>query len=52
LVEQYGDFPLGGIDASVIALAERLEVDTIATLDERHFRAVRPKHRRAFRIVP
>lgn len=52
LVEQYGDFPLGGIDASVIALAERLDVDTIATLDERHFRAVRPKHRRAFRIVP
>lgn len=52
LVEQYGDFPLGGIDASVIALAERLDVDTIATLDERHFRAVRPKHRRAFPVVP
>lgn len=52
LVERYGDFPLGGIDASVIALAERLDVETIATLDERHFRAVRPKHRRAFRILP
>jgi predicted nucleic acid-binding protein len=52
LVEQYGDFPLGGIDASIVALAERLNVQTIITLDDRHFRAVRPKHSRAFRLVP
>ncbi len=52
LVEQYADFPLGGADASVVALAERLGVDTIVTLDDRHFRAVRPTHRRAFRLVP
>jgi hypothetical protein len=52
LVEQYGDFPLGGADASVVALAERLDAETIVTLDDRHFRAVRPKHRRVFRLVP
>jgi len=52
LVEQYGDFPLGGADASVVALAERLDAETIITLDARHFRAVRPRHRRAFRLVP
>jgi predicted nucleic acid-binding protein len=52
LVERYGDFPLGGSDASAIALAERLDAETIVTLDERHFRAVRPKHRKAFRILP
>jgi predicted nucleic acid-binding protein len=52
LVEQYGDFPLGGTDASVVALAERLDVETIVTLDDRHFRAVRPRHRKAFRLVP
>jgi hypothetical protein len=52
LVEQYGDFPLGGADASVIALAERLDVETIVTLDDRHFRAVRPRHRQAFRLLP
>lgn len=52
LVEQYGDFPLGGTDASVIALAERLDAETLITLDARHFRAVRPKHRRAFRLLP
>ena len=52
LVEQYGDFPLGGADASVIALAERLGIETIVTLDDRHFRAVRPRHRKAFRLLP
>jgi predicted nucleic acid-binding protein len=52
LVEQYGDFPLGGADASVVALAERLDIETIVTLDDRHFRAVRPRHRKAFRLLP
>lgn len=52
LVEHYGDFPLGGADASVVALAERLDAEVIVTLDERHFRAVRPRHRKAFRLVP
>jgi predicted nucleic acid-binding protein len=52
LVKQYGDFPLGGVDASVVALAERLDIETVVTLDDRHFRAVRPRHRQAFRLLP
>lgn len=52
LVYQYRDFPLGGTDASVIALAERLNTDVIITLDRRHFPAVRPRHVSAFRILP
>lgn len=52
LVEQYADFPLGGTDASVVALAERLGTDTVLTLDRRHFSAVRPKHCAALRILP
>ena len=52
LVETYADFPLGGTDASVIALAERLDTDTIITLDRRHFGTVRPKHCAAFRLLP
>jgi predicted nucleic acid-binding protein len=52
LCEQYADFPLGGTDASVIALAERLETDVIITLDRRHFGAVRPRHVDAFRLLP
>jgi predicted nucleic acid-binding protein len=52
LVEQYRDLPLGFVDASVIATAERLEQDTIATLDHRHFSVVRPRHVAAFTLVP
>jgi predicted nucleic acid-binding protein len=52
LVKQYADFPLGGADASIVALAERLDIETIVTLDDRHFRAVRPRHRKAFRLLP
>ena len=37
LVQIYADLPLGTTDATVIALAERLDVDEVATLDRRHF---------------
>lgn len=52
LVERYADLPLGGADASVVALAERLGVTEIATLDLRHFRVVRPTHIDAFKLLP
>jgi predicted nucleic acid-binding protein len=52
LVEQYADFPLGGTDASVVALAERLDASIILTLDRRHFAAIAPRHREAFELMP
>ena len=52
LVEIYADFPLGGTDASVIALAERTGADIVITLDRRHFGAVRPRHREALELLP
>lgn len=52
LVERYADFPLGGTDASVIALAERIDAGTVVTLDRRHFSAVKPSHRDAFELLP
>lgn len=52
LVRVYADFPLGGTDASVVALAERLDTDLIITFDRRHFQAIRPLHAPAFRILP
>ena len=52
LVETYVDLGLGGTDASVIAIAERLGQSEIATLDRRHFSVVRPAHVDAFRLVP
>lgn len=52
LVEQYADFPLGGTDASVIALAERVQAQIVLTLDRRHFSAVTPRHAAAFELLP
>jgi uncharacterized protein len=52
LVEEYANLPLGGTDASVIALAERLDASIVVTLDRRHFGAVRPRHREAFELLP
>jgi predicted nucleic acid-binding protein len=52
LVERYASFPLGGTDASVVAIAERYKTPVVITLDRRHFGAVRPRHCRAFHIVP
>jgi predicted nucleic acid-binding protein len=48
----YGDFALGVVDASIVALAERLNEPKVATLDQRHFRAVRPVHVTALELVP
>lgn len=38
----------GFVDASVVAIAERLRHGTIATTDRRHFTAIRPRHVGAF----
>ncbi|MFE3454746.1 type II toxin-antitoxin system VapC family toxin [Nonomuraea sp. NPDC059194] len=52
LVERYMDLPLGLVDAAVIAIAERLGLSEVATVDQRHFRVVRPRHVEAFRLLP
>jgi len=52
LTDRYEDLPIGIVDASVIALAERRELDTIVTLDHRHFGTVKPRHVDAFTLVP
>jgi predicted nucleic acid-binding protein len=52
LVEQYADLPLGAVDAFVIAVAERLRVSEVATLDRRHFTVVRPAHVDGFTLLP
>jgi uncharacterized protein len=52
LTETYVDLGLGATDASVIALAERLGVRKVLTLDHRHFTVVRPRHVEAFDLTP
>ena len=48
----YADLRLGFVDASIIALAERLNETRIATLDRRHFSVVRPRHCPHFTLLP
>jgi len=52
LVARYRDLPLGTVDGSVIAAAERLGITRVATFDHRHFSVVRPAHVDALEILP
>ena len=52
LVARYADLPLGTVDASVVAAAERLAATEVATLDRRHFSVVRPAHVEALTLLP
>ena len=52
LVATYRDLPLGSVDASVVAAAERLSVTDIATVDRRHFGVLRPRHVGALTLLP
>lgn len=52
LVNRYADLPLGGADASVIAIAERLDIREVATIDRRHFTVVRPEHTEHLTLLP
>jgi uncharacterized protein len=52
LIETYADMGLGLVDASVITIAERFGITTIATLNRRDFTVVRPQHVEAFELIP
>jgi predicted nucleic acid-binding protein len=49
---QYAEHNLGVVDASVLALTERLGESKLATLDHRHFAMVRPNHTEALDLLP
>lgn len=49
---EYADHNLGVVDASVLALLERLGESRLATLDHRHFAMVRPRHTKALELLP
>jgi uncharacterized protein len=52
LLATYRDANIGLVDASVIAVAERLKSTTILTTDRRHFSLIKPKHRDSFVLAP
>ena len=51
LMERYADTPMDYADATLVLLAEALNVDEILTLDRRGFSTYRTGARRGFRLV-
>lgn len=52
ILEQYSDSRIDLVDCALTAVAERLNVTRILTIDRRHFSIIRPKHCPAFEIFP
>ena len=52
IMAKYGDSGVDFVDAVIVAVAERLNIGTILSLDHRHFGIVRPRHRAAFELLP
>jgi len=52
LLARYADLRLGFVDAAIVAIVERLGERKLATLDHRHFRAIRPRHVDALELLP
>ncbi|MGH2767837.1 MAG: type II toxin-antitoxin system VapC family toxin [Actinomycetota bacterium] len=52
IVQRYEAMKIGLADASIVVIASRAGTNRVLTLDERHFRAIRPARGRGFRILP
>jgi predicted nucleic acid-binding protein len=52
IITKYRSLRIGLADASIAVLAARYDSFDVLTLDERHFRAIRPAPRKNFRILP
>lgn len=52
ILRKYDDAYIDFVDACIVAIAERLNVTKILTVDRRHFGAFKPRHCAAFEILP
>jgi len=52
LIETYSDINIDFVDASLVAIAERLKIQRILTTDRKHFSLIRPRHLRSFDLLP
>jgi uncharacterized protein len=52
ILEQYADSQLDFTDATIVAIAERLMISRIYTLDRRDFSIIRPNHGDYFELLP
>ena len=52
ILEKYADSRVDFVDCVIAAIAERLNIKRILTVDRRHFNLFRPRHCDHFEIVP
>lgn len=52
ILEKYADSRVDFVDCAIVAMAERLKLRRILTVDRRHFTIFRPTHCDYFEIVP
>lgn len=52
IMSQYADSKVDFVDAMIMAIAERLNITTVLTVDQRDFRLFRPAHCASFTILP
>jgi uncharacterized protein len=52
ILKQYADARLDFVDVTIVAIAERMRIGRILTLDQRDFSIVRPRHRDHFELLP
>ncbi len=52
LLEKYADNRIDFVDCAIVAMAERLKLTKVLTVDRRHFTIFRPNHCDYFEISP
>ena len=52
IIRKYDDANIDFVDAIIAAIAERLNITKILTVDRRHFGMFKPNHCEAFEILP
>jgi predicted nucleic acid-binding protein len=52
ILEKYADSQVDFVDCAIVALAERLNIQNILTVDNRHFQLFRPRHCSHFVVLP
>jgi predicted nucleic acid-binding protein len=52
LLENYQDVNIGFVDASLVAMAERMKIRRLLTTDRKHFSIIRPRHCSTFDLLP
>ncbi|RKZ80083.1 MAG: VapC toxin family PIN domain ribonuclease [Candidatus Parabeggiatoa sp. nov. 1] len=52
ILDKYTDSQIDFVDCVIVAMAERLNIQRIMTIDRRHFQLLRPRHCPYFVIIP